>query len=348
MSDPRPLLALTLAVGLALSACAGDDAPQAAVTDRKSVRVKVITLAPTLFRQKLTLPGAAKPSAEVTVTAEVAGKVAALGFEKGATVKKGAPLVRLDDRAMAAETAQARAARDMAALELDKLSALAKVEGDVSPFELDNRRLTLAQAQARLDGAEATLARYRIGAPLAGIAVSRPLEVGAIASPGVELTRIVATDPMKLSVGVPETAVADFSVGKKATVVFDAFPDERYEGAVVFLSPEVDPRARVFACELSLPNPAGRLRPEMSAKATFVRKEIPDALLIPQTAVLELPEAHAVFVVDDKGIARQKLVTVADHTGEEALVDSGLSPGDRLVVTGHRSLLDGDKVLIVE
>lgn len=86
----------------------------------------------------------------------------------------------------------------------------------------------------------------------------------------------------------------------------------------------------------------------MSAKATFVRKEIADALLIPQTAVLELPNAHAVFLIDDNGIARQKLVTVADHTGQKALIDGGLKVGDRLVVTGHRSLLDGDTVRVVE
>lgn len=238
MNDLRKTsLAVALVASLFTPSCSGEEAPAAAV-ERKVVRVKVATVAPSLFRQKLTLPGAAKAWAEVTVTSEVGGKVASLRFDKGDRVKKGALLVRLDDRIVAAETAQARALRDMAQLEVDKLEALAEAEGDVSPFELDNRRLTLAQAQARLDGAEATLTHYKVVAPFAGVAVSRPLEIGAVAPPGAELTRIVATDPMKIAVGVPETAIADFTVGKKATVVFDAFPDQRYEGKVIFLSPK--------------------------------------------------------------------------------------------------------------
>jgi membrane fusion protein (multidrug efflux system) len=336
-----------LAAGLTAVGCSGDSATVAA-PGKETVRVKVTPLTPTMFRQRITLSASAKASAEVTVAAEVAGRIVSLGFEKGDRVARREILATLDVAAVRAQRDQAAAARDVAALEVRKLEALAAVDADVSSFELETKKLGLAQAEANVAALAAALAKHTIRAPLPGVTVSRPVEIGSVVGPGAPITRIVDVDPIRIAIGVPETAVADFVLGKEATVVLDAFPKESFTGRITFLSPEVDARARTFACEVTLANPGGRIRPEMSAKALFDRKVIADALLIPQSAVLELPDAHAVFVVNEGNVARQKIVTIGDHTGEMALVTGGLSAGDRLVTTGHRSLLDGDPVTVVE
>lgn len=341
----KPLAALTAA--LMLAGCSGGNDAGAAKAERKVVKVKVTALTPRDFSQRMTLAGVARAAYEVTIASEAAGRVEKLGFDKGDRVREGQTLVWLDSAMATAELAQAQADRDLAALEYRKRQALAEKNANVSPFELDKARLTLARAEAAVAALAARLDKYTIRAPRSGALVSRHVEAGAIVAPGQEITRLVAYRPLRVGVGVPETAIADFMVGKEAQVVFNALPDRTYHGKIVFLSPEVDRRARVFEAEVEVPNEDGAALPELSAKVTFTRKTLPDSILIPQDAVVELPQGHAAFVVEGN-VARQRRVRIEDMAGAQALVGEGLAAGDRLVVAGHRELSDGDAVMVVE
>ncbi|MBI4827561.1 MAG: biotin/lipoyl-binding protein [Nitrospinae bacterium] len=285
----KPLAALTAA--LMLAGCSGGDGANAAKAERKVVKVKVAALTPRDFSQRMTLAGVARAAYEVTIASEAAGRVEKLGFDKGDRVREGQTLVWLDSAMATAELAQAQAERDLAALEYRKRQALAEKNANVSPFELDKARLTLARAEAAVAALAARLDKY--------------------------------------------------------TIRFNALPDRTYHGKIVFLSPEVDRRARVFEAEVEIPNEDGAALPELSAKVTFTRKTLPDSILIPQDAVVELPQGHAAFVVEGN-VARQRRVRIEDMAGAQALVGEGLAAGDRLVVAGHRELSDGDAVLVVE
>ena len=87
-----------------------------------------------------------------------------------------------------------------------------------------------------------------------------------------------------------------------------------------------------------------RILPEMSAKVTFIKRAIENAIMIPQTAALEVAEGHAVFLVTKAGVAQKRKIEIADNANEMALVANGLSAGETLVTSGQRSLVDGDKV----
>ncbi len=312
---------------------------------KKRVRVKVMDIKPSTFSQKLILPASAKASKEVNISTEIAGRVVKIGFEKGDFINEGTPLLWLDDNAIKAELAGAMAQKELAELDYRKLKTLSERKANVSEFELEKARLNVTVATARIEGITDTRNKSVVKAPFSGRIVTRNIEVGAIVSPGFIVSRMVSTIPIKIRVGVPETALADFAIGKNGSLLFDAYPGKTQEGKITFISPEVNERDRTFDCELTLPNRNGAIYPEMSARVTFIRKKIENSTLIPQTAIIELADGHAVFVVEGE-IARQKRIETSDNSEEMALVSSGLKAGERLVIVGQRGLLDGDLVKI--
>ena len=339
-------LFLTLAVACDTK---GDDTVKASVDDKKrAIRVKTVTIEETTFSQRITLIGSSKPDREVAIASEISGRVKKVAFEKGDEVKVGAPLLYLDDTKISADLAQAGASRDIAKLDYKKYKRLNERKAAVSSFDLELSALKLKAAEASYKSLEVLKGKHVIKAPIAGRIVNRDTEKGAIVPPGAPVARIVSVQPIKVSFGVPEAAIADFSLGKKGIIYFDAYPDKEFSGVISFLAPEANRRAGTFDCELKLPNEEGLIYPEMSAKVTMTRKEMSDSILIPQTAILELSDGHAVFVVDDEGVARQKRIEVDDYSDEMALIASGLSDSEKLVVVGQRGLLDGDVVVIVE
>lgn len=342
------VIAVAVTAGLSVSCSAGGKAePVRKAEEKKAVKARVMTLEPRDFTKKLTLSGSSKAVNEVTVAAEAGGRITRLAFEKGDRVKAGAPLAWLDDSSAKAELAQAEAGRDMAALESRKLKALDERKAGVTEFQLEQARINLNAAEARVSAVRALMAKLVVNAPISGVLVTRDVETGAVIAPGQPISRLITTDPIKIIAGIPEMAIADFRLGLTAIARFDAFAERQVEGKITFISPAVNPVTRTFDIEVTIANHDGKIFPDMSAKVEFPWRNIKNAILIPQSATVELAEGHAVFVVEG-GAAQQRRVEMEDVSGETALVKSGLKAGDRLVVTGQRSMVDGDPVEVTE
>jgi len=342
------VIAVAVTAGLFVSCSGGGKAePPRKAEEKKAVKARVITLEPRDFTKRLTLSGSSKASSEVVVAAEAGGRVARLAFEKGDRVQAGAPLAWLDDSSTKAELAQAEAGRDMAALDHRKLKALDDRKAGVSEFQMEQARLNLNAAEARVAAVKSLLAKFTVSAPISGVLVTRDVEMGAVIAPGQPIARLITTDPIKITAGMPEMAISDFRPGLTATARFDAFPDREYEGKITFISPAVNRVTRTFDMEATIPNQDGKIFPDMSAKVVFPWRHVKNAIIIPQSAAVELSDGHAVFIVEG-GVARQRRVTMEDTSGDMALVKSGVKAGDVLVVTGQRSMVDGDIVEIPE
>ncbi len=320
--------------------------PKPQVIEKKVALVKTQIIKPSLFIQKLTLSADAKASKEVFVASEISGKVVQISFKKGERVAKGATLVQLDTSSISADIAAAIADKDLTALNYRKLRSLAKKKAAVSEIQVEQAKLRLDAAKARVNSLETMLQKHTIRAPFSGVLASRDTELGAIASPGARLAKIVSLKPIKVTTGIPETAIADFATGKQARIIFDAYPDTVYTGQITYIAPEVNRVTRVFESEISLPNSELKIRPAMSAKVTFVKRKIENSIVVPQTAVLELAEGHAVFVVTKDKVAKIRKIEIKDHANEMALIASGLSGGETLVISGQRGLVDGDMVKV--
>lgn len=342
------VIAVAVTAGFFVACSRGGKAePPGKAEEKKAVKVRVLTLEPGDFTKKLTLSGSSKALNEVIVAVEAGGRVTRLAFEKGDRVKAGSPLAWLDDSSVKAELAQAEAGRDMAALEHRKLKALEERKAGVSEFQLEQARLNLNAAEARVAAVKSFMGKLVVNAPISGVLVTRDVEIGAVIAPGQPISRLITTDPIKISAGMPEMAIADFRPGQTALARFDAFPEREYEGKITFISPAVNPATHTFDMEVTIKNQDGKIFPNMSAKVEFPWRHVKNAILIPQSATVELSDGHAVFVVEG-GVARQRRVEMEDASGDTALVKSGVKAGDALVVTGQRSMVDGDVVEITE
>jgi len=164
------------------------------------------------------------------------------------------------------------------------------------------------------------------------------------------VVRMVQIDPVKVQGGVPERFAGDVRAGASARVTFDVLRGEVFQADVRFVGSTVNPRNRTFEVELALPNPGRVIKPEMVANLELSRRDLTDALVIPQNALVRVEEGFVVFVaVDENGqaVAQVRPVRLGPAQRNLVVVEEGLDPGDRLIVVGQNQVANGDRIQVV-
>jgi len=212
---------------------------------------------------------------------------------------------------------------------------------------MDHLESAARQTAAATDLAKKRLADTRLTAPISGIVARRAIEIGATVAPGQPVFTIVALDPVRVRVGVPEGDVGHVTEGAAATVRIPAL-DTSFTGRVSLIGVAADPATRSYTVEISVPNPARRLRAGMVAEATITTRESRSALLVPASAVLHdggVNGTTVVYVLDsDAARAHARRVTTGIARGDSLEITSGITSGDQVVVAGQQHLRDGARV----
>jgi RND family efflux transporter MFP subunit len=245
-----------------------------------------------------------------------------------------------------AELAEARARLEGAQAIHEKTEALFQRE-HVPRQELIAATSALHAAEARAKQAELRLERSIIEAPISGVALSRELEPGEVLSPGAPITELYRVDRLKAVVGIPENDVTAFRAGGEATIEVDAFPGRSFEGRIHLIGPAAQGPSRTFPTEVAIDNPKGELRPGMIARVALVTRTLEDVIVL-ERDVLQDRDAGPVAVVAQGGTASVRDVTLGATEGNRVVVEKGLEPGELLIVTGQRGLIDGQPVEVVE
>lgn len=348
---------VAVALAFAVAAC-GDaeavDVPENATGGEgfaRVINVEVAPIAPEDFEERVLLTGTVAANRDVTVSAEESGAVTAVLVEKGARVRAGQALLRIDDRVLRSQVDQATAAAELARETWERRKRLWEEDQVGSELAYLEARFAAEQSAASLRTLEERLARTVIRAPVEGILEDRMVELGALVAPGTPVVRVVDVDPVKILAGVPERYAPDVAVGASATVSFDVLPDAGGTGTVHFVGAAVDPRSRTFPVELEMPNAGGVIKPEMVANVSLRRRTLPGAMVVPQDALVRREDGYVAFVVEGTGEearAAERRVTLGPSQSNRVVVLDGLGAGDRLVVVGQKSVANGDRVRIVE
>jgi len=346
------LLAGVLAVVAA--GCSGDanagGAPAATDQPTRIINVEVTPVKAGPFTEVIRLTGVVEAHRDVTVSAEEMGVVREILADRGAQVREGDPIVRMEDRSLSAQVEQARAQAALARETWDRRRRLWEEDQVGSELAYLEARYGSEQAAAALESLEQRLARTTIRAPFPGVVESREVELGSMVSPGTPVARVVSLSPVKIVSGVPERFAADVSRGARTTVTFDIFPGESYTGEISFVGATVNPGNRTFPVELTLPNPGARFKPEMVANVELVRRDRESAIVIPQDALVRVEAGFVVFVVEGEGasaVAHSRVVQVGGSQRNRVVITEGLEAGDRLVVLGQQQVANGDRVNVV-
>lgn len=222
-------------------------------------------------------------------------------------------------------------------------------------------RASAQQAQADLHYSEALLQNTVIRAPFTGVVVKKMAEVGesvAPIPPGVNLSTssgaIVALadlETLEVEVDVAEANVSKLSDGQPAEVQVEAFPDKRYQAQLRQVIPTADRTKATVMVKVTILDKDPDLKPEMSAKATFIEPSAPadpqapvrTTILVPQGAVVTRDGAAHVFEVVD-GTAKRVPITPGTSRQDRVVVNAGLTGGETLVLNPPAGLQDGDRV----
>lgn len=307
--------------------------------------VEVVELKPVRVQESIAAVGSLRSNESVVLRPEVSGRIASIGFRDGQSVRRGQLLVALDATLNEAEVAQARAEFDLASSNLKRTDDLAS-KNFVSSSAQDQAASTVQVAEARLKLAEARLAKMRIVAPFDGVVGIRNVSIGDYVKDGAELVNIEDIRTLKVDFRLPERYFTQLKAGLPVEVVADALPGARYVGSVDAINPRVDASGRSLEVRAKLDNTDGRLRPGMFARVLVLLGDRPNALMVPEEAVVPLGDDFFVFTVVD---GKAKRIRVKLGVRREAQVEllEGVSAGDLVVTAGIRVQRDGQPVRVL-
>jgi membrane fusion protein (multidrug efflux system) len=222
-------------------------------------------------------------------------------------------------------------------------SALLAREQLIAGQQLDEAQIAAKTARGELARTAASLDKSVIRAPFAGTVGLREVSVGAFVSPGTAITHITNTKAIKLVFSVPEGNIPDVAIGQTAYGVVGSCR-YKFTGRVTVLDPMVDPVTRSIRVQASVANEEGELKPGMSARIRLELTKIPNALVIPEEAVIREGTMSRVFVVQGGKAVPRPIVVGEIRTGMVE-IQSGLKPGDVVITTGHQKVRPGARVI---
>lgn len=278
----------------------------------------------------------------VAIAPEIAGRLVNLGFREGDRVKLGQTLVELDTTILGQELKQAEVDLGLSRDTFERASSLVQ-RGSGTRVSLEQAQAQLAAAEVRLALGKARLEKATITAPIEGVVGLRAVSVGTYLTPGQTIVTLANLDPIKVDFRVPELLLRSIESRQKIRVRLDALPDRSFEGEVYAIDPVVDVNGRAIRLRARIANADLVLKPGLFARVTVVTGVRPDALIVPESAVVPDGEAKAVYVVDD-GRAKLTRIKLGKRLPGRVEVASGLSLGQRIVTTGQFRLRDGTAV----
>lgn len=313
---------------------------------------------------------------KAVVSAKIQGRLAILKVEEGSRVREGDVIARLEDADYLASVERAKAEVQRAEADLaeaqrqsrlaDRLNlekVLADDQRDAATSRVRVANAALAQSRANLGFVDAQLQNTVIRAPFTGVVVKKMAEVGesvAPIPPGVNISTasgaIVALadlDTLEVEADIAESNVAKLSDSQPAEVAAEAFPERRYKAVLRQVIPTADRTKATVQVKVTILDKDKDLKPEMSARLTFLEKEQPktatsapagSTVSVSKDAIATRDGQAVVFEVLDGGKVRQRSVTTSRERDGQVVVKQGLSGGEILVKSPPAGLKDGDAV----
>lgn len=338
--------AALLLIILSLSSC-GKNEQQGHNGTVQPVNITVQTVTPSLMIDGIQVAGTVKAYEDVMMSPEEGGIVSEWVKKKGDPVKKGDLIVTLRDEVIKAGYDAALAQYKMAQLNVDKQKSVYDQQG-ISELQYKNLQYGRDAAKANADLMKARWERTQLRSPIDGVVDNTIPNAGEMAAPGMPIARVVNTNHLKIQAEIPEVYSGMISVGTSVTTTFDAVPGLTVNGTVTFVSATISAANRTLMAEIKLPNPDGKIKPEMVAKVTLVRRKKNDAILVSENLVQLVDRNKHVLYVEKNGIAEERTVTLGGRQGNLIEITSGLYAGERLIVSGFQKLIDGSPVVITE
>jgi RND family efflux transporter MFP subunit len=311
-----------------------------------TVSVRIDTVAREIPDLDVISNGNFAPAQELKLAAEKAGRVVQVLVDEGSYVQKGQTVATIRVDQLSVDLQNAEANHQTARTDLERYENAFKT-GGVTQQQLDQARLNVENAKAKLAQSRINLGDANIRATISGIVNKRHIEPGSVVAPGTALFDIVNVSTLKLNVTVNEAQIPYLKLGKQVQVKASVFPDKLFSGKINFIAPKAD-EALNFPVEITITNnTANLLKAGMYGTAIFDFPNQSAVIMIPRTAFVGSVNSKQVFVADN-GVAYLKTVTPGRVIGEKVEVLDGLKEGAFVITSGQINLVDGSKVSIIQ
>jgi membrane fusion protein, multidrug efflux system len=279
----------------------------------------------------------------IALRPEVDGRIVGILFREGDEVPQGAALFKVDDSELKAQVARAEADRDLAAQALARTRQLIADKAS-SQADLERAEATARSTQAQLDLLELRLARTTVRAPFGGVTGQRMVSLGDYVTSSTELVSLQTVNPERAAFQVPERYAERLRRGQQVAFRVAALPGQEFIGTVDFVDPVVRLPGRTITVKALVPNPKRTLQAGMYVDLRLAAEVRPNAIVVPEEAIVPIQGANFVFVVQD-GKASRRQVGLGIRAPGTAEIRSGLDAGDTVVVGGQERLQDGMPVM---
>lgn len=312
------------------------------------VAVRVDTVRAEVVNSSYRANGNFAPFQDLKLSSERGGQVVRVLVQEGAKVSVGQTLAVIKADMQSVELQNAEAAYLTAKKDAERFESAFKT-GGVTQQQLDQMKLQLQSAQARLNQAKISVGDTNIKSTINGIVNKRHIEPGTVVAPGAPLFDVVNVSKLKLKANATENQVANIKVGDEVTIKASVYPNKEFKGKVTFIAAMADESLN-FPVEVEvLNNDNNDLRAGMYGSVIFSSKDENNTpvTVVPRNAFVGSISNNEIFVARE-GVAHLTKVVAGRNFGEQVEILEGLKEGDIVITSGIINLTDGAKISIVK
>jgi membrane fusion protein, multidrug efflux system len=345
----RRRAALIVGLGIALGGCSGGDAaeggssaggPGAAGGAPRGMLVDVVAAKLDTVVDAIGATGQIEAVQAIELRPAVSGRLVRILVAEGSEVRAGTGLFKIDDAELQSQVAQLEAERDLAAQALARTRELLARNAS-SAADLERAEANYRSAEAQLQLQQTRLDRTVVRAPFSGVVGERFVSLGDYVTSSDRLASLQTVDPQRASFQVPEKFSQKLALGQLITFSVASVPQRVFEGTVDFVDPRVQLPGRTITVKALVANQDRTLKPGMFIEARLETEVRPDAVVVPEDAILALQGADYVWTVSGEGTAERVEVTLGVRTPGWVEILNGIEAGTQVVVGGMERLSPG-------
>lgn len=360
-------LLLLSAVSLTVSSCASKSkANQKTKAPRSPVAVTVGN-AQTKMIRGVNASGRLEATITAPISTRVMGNLVNLNVKVGDRVKAGQVLATINHQDMSAKRAQteamiaeAEANLQNARKDYQRFTALYNRQS-ASEKEMDNITLQYQASKARVEAAyqmrneiNAMMSYTTLIAPFSGIITQRSAEPGTMASPGIPLLIIEKENSYRVSAAIPETEISKIKLNDKAQLHIKS-ADKSITGKITEINPSSQYTGGQYLIKISVPETENKGLYSGMYVNVFIEAELPavdekegNAILVPQSAIVEKDQLQGLYTVSHSGTALLRWVRLGKNYGDQVEVLSGLNPSESFILKAEEKLYNGVPVEVID
>lgn len=315
-------------------------------SDKIPVDVMAVSYEP--FNHFIQVSGTAEAVKEAYISPEVPGHLREIYVSEGDFVERGKLLAKLNTEVTESSIADMQSSLDLATVVYEKQKRLWE-KGIGSEIQYLNAKNGKESLEQKLVTLRAQLDMAMLKSPVSGVVDEIYLKKGELASPGVQLMRIVNLEEIYINADVSETYLGQVNEGETVQVEFPVYPDMNMEVPIYRKGNVINPNNRTFTVQLKLKNPDRLLKPNILSVIRINDFSADSAVVIPSVLIKQDITGSYLYTMqqsEGKWIAKKVYVTTGKSYQDKTMVITGLQAGQKVIVQGYNLVSDGSEVYV--